>query len=126
MSTVAQQMQTTWEKKKRENETKFIEIAKTDLRYSGSASAKVFASEVQRMNAIYDDFLLEYAGICDEIRKTMVAISDENQAFLCMLQEKINKIAESDKEREKGQIQSMAMAKKAVEDATRLIESLEP
>ncbi|THH28189.1 hypothetical protein EUX98_g5993 [Antrodiella citrinella] len=49
MELVAKQMQTSWEKKKQEQEQKFLEMAKTDLLRCGATRADEFADAAKQM-----------------------------------------------------------------------------
>lgn len=81
---------------------------------------------------------MEHATISDEIRKILVALSEEQQAFLVRAtafrfrtpstlmrstpQEVTRRqhqiVVEADQQREKGQVKGMAIAKRAVEGTT--------
>jgi len=50
---------------------------------------------------------------------------DEQKKFLTIVQQQKYALAQSDKEREMGQVRGLAIAKKALTDYGRLIETLE-
>jgi len=123
MMVVAQQMQTSWEKKRREKETKFLQVAKAELDKCISARSTEFAKAVAEI--IYQKFVTDYAVAEDEIRKIWLETLAEQQTLPTTAEKKHKAYIESDKQRERGQVQAMAVVKKAVEDAHRLISSLE-
>lgn len=125
MELVAKQMQSSWEKKKKEKEQKFLELAQAELLRSGAMRADEFADAAQKMDSIYEQFVMEYAGVCDDIRRILTAMHDEQKKFLTIVQQQKYALAQSDKEREMGQVRGLAIAKKALTDYGRLIETLE-
>ncbi|GBE87138.1 hypothetical protein SCP_1003850 [Sparassis crispa] len=125
MAVVAQEMQTSWEKKRKEKEGRFLQLAKNELESRISATTDELASTVAEINGIYEKFVLEYASIDDDIRRIWVELLREQQRLLVLAQQKHKFMAERDKEREKGQVQGMAIAKRAMEDFNRLISSLQ-
>ncbi|CAL1702976.1 unnamed protein product [Somion occarium] len=125
MAAVTQQMQATWEKKRKENEAKFLTLAKAELDRSDE-KADEFIEVTEKMDSIYARFLMDYASISDDIRRIMVALLDEHSSLLELARRKRKTIDEANRQREKGQVQGLAMTKKAVEDCNRLICSLDP
>ncbi|OCH91325.1 hypothetical protein OBBRIDRAFT_792374 [Obba rivulosa] len=125
MLAVAQQMQTSWEKKKREKEARFLQTTKAELDKCISGRIDEFANAVAEMNSIYEKFVTDYAAVEDEIRKIWVQILGEQQTIPTIADKKQTANIESDKQREREQVQGMAIAKKAMEDYNRLICSLE-
>ncbi|TBU59875.1 hypothetical protein BD310DRAFT_923900 [Dichomitus squalens] len=125
MAAVAAQMQSSWEKKRREKESKFVRHAKEELDKCLLARIEEYTAAVTEINGAYDKFVFEYAQVEDHIRKLWLELQQEQQALL-VTSEKRHKLAvEREGEREKGQVKGMAMAKKAVQDFSAVISSLE-
>ncbi|EMD35078.1 hypothetical protein CERSUDRAFT_96991 [Gelatoporia subvermispora B] len=123
---VAQQMQASWEKKRKDREAKFLQAAKAEIDKCSSSRVDEFANAIAEMNNVYEKFVTDYTAVEDEIRKIWVEILGEQQALPTLAEKKHNTYIEHDKQRERGQVQGMAIAKKALEDYSRLISSLEP
>ncbi|TCD60200.1 hypothetical protein EIP91_010550 [Steccherinum ochraceum] len=126
MELVAQKMQTSWEKKRKDQEQKFLQGAKTELAVCGNGHAEEFASAIKQMDSIYEQFLMDYATICDDIRRILTGIAEEQKKFMTVMTRQQKSVIESDKEREASQINGLAMAKKAIADHLDLIEALSP
>ncbi|KAF7795196.1 hypothetical protein EIP86_006345 [Pleurotus ostreatoroseus] len=101
------------QKKRKEGEEKFLLGARRELERCGAEHAEAFGDVVEEMQAVYDQFTLDYARAEDAIRAKW--------AQLLAVQ---TKCLEADKAREKGQVRGMAAAKKAVEDFGTLVSSL--
>ncbi|KIP11574.1 hypothetical protein PHLGIDRAFT_456401 [Phlebiopsis gigantea 11061_1 CR5-6] len=67
-ATIAQQVQSSWEKKKRESEARFLSTAKAELDRGGRERSREFVKEVDEMQAIMERFVSDYAAIEDKIR----------------------------------------------------------
>ncbi|KAL4243938.1 hypothetical protein ABKN59_011318 [Abortiporus biennis] len=124
MLAVAQKVQLKWDKKKKEAEDKFFASANTEINAITSHKVEEFSAAVGQMDALYEQFLMDYVTCNDEIRKLLVAILAEQQKFLEVAQRQHKRIAESDQRRGQGHVRGLAMAKKSVEDANLLIHSL--
>ncbi|PIL25918.1 hypothetical protein GSI_11671 [Ganoderma sinense ZZ0214-1] len=120
MTAVATQMQTSWEKKRREKEARFIHNAKQDLDKCLSERIEEYAAATAELNSAYEKFVLDYAQAEDRIRKLWLQLAHDQQKLLARIvdiskkRQKANEI--NDSEREKGQVKGLAIAKKAVED----------
>ncbi|KAI0920437.1 hypothetical protein AcV5_010168 [Taiwanofungus camphoratus] len=124
MAAVAQQMQTSWEKKRKEKENTFFQEAKVELSKCVSTRTDKFAEAIEEMNGVYEKFVLDYASVEDNIRKLWAQLLEEQEKLLNLSEQKHRRLIETEKEREKGQVQGMAMAKKAMEDFNQLINLL--
>ncbi|KAI0651274.1 hypothetical protein C8Q79DRAFT_932478 [Trametes meyenii] len=125
MTAVAAQMQNSWEKKRREKETRFLHGAKADLDKCIAGRLEEFSTAIADLNTAYEKFVFEYAQADDNIRKLWLQLQHEQNKLLILSEKKHKTILENDGEREKGQVKGMAIAKKAVEDFGNLISSLE-
>ncbi|KZT05206.1 uncharacterized protein LAESUDRAFT_233519 [Laetiporus sulphureus 93-53] len=124
VAAVAQQMHTSWEKKKKEKENKFARDAKSSLDRCVSNRATEYAEAMAEFNEVYEKFIMDYAAVEDEIRNLWVHLLREQQKLLVLAEQKHKRVVESEKVRERGQVQGMAMAKKAMEDYIQLANSL--
>ncbi|KAI8972545.1 hypothetical protein BD414DRAFT_510325 [Trametes punicea] len=104
-----------WEKKRKEKETKFLETAKADLEKCIATRVEEYSAAVADLNAAYYKFVLDYAQTDDRIRKLWLQLQHGQQSLATLSQKKHGAMIEVDKEREKGQVKGMAIAKKAVE-----------
>ncbi|RDX44100.1 hypothetical protein OH76DRAFT_1409469 [Lentinus brumalis] len=125
MAAVAAQMQSSWEKKRKEKETKYLQMAKADLNACIGGRLEEYSAAMTDLNSTYEKFVLDYAQVEDQIRKLWLQLLQEQQKLLALSDKKHKAAGETDKEREKGQVKGMAIAKKAVEDFGYLISSLE-
>jgi len=125
MAVVAQEMQSSWEKKRKEKEGRFLQQAKSELDACISSTTAEFADAVTEIDGIYEKFVFDYAAVEDEIRQIWVQLLAEQQKLLRLAEQKYKSTAEHENEREKGQVQGMAIAKRAMEDFNRLIQSLQ-
>ncbi|KAI0656318.1 hypothetical protein C8Q70DRAFT_347109 [Cubamyces menziesii] len=125
MAVVAAQMQTSWEKKRKEKETKFLQSAKSDLDKCIASRLEEYNTAVAEINAAYDKFVLEYAQMDDHIRRLWLQLQQEQQKLLALSEKKNKTMSDNDRDRETGQVKGMAIAKKAVEDFGKLVASLE-
>ncbi|KAJ8482558.1 hypothetical protein ONZ51_g5284 [Trametes cubensis] len=125
MQVVAAQMQTSWEKKRKEKKTKFLQSAKSDLDKCIASRLEEYNTAVAEINAAYDKFVLEYAQMDDHIRRLWLQLQQEQQKLLALSEKKNKTMSDNDRERETGQVKGMAIAKKAVEDFGKLVASLE-
>ncbi|CCM02115.1 uncharacterized protein FIBRA_04192 [Fibroporia radiculosa] len=116
----------TWEKKRKEKEAKFFQEADIGLNKCISTRVDEFTNAVNEMNGVYEKFILDYAGIEDEIRKIWTELLREQQRLRVLSEQKLNRVSAGEQERERGQVQGMAIAKKAMEDYTRLVTALRP
>ncbi|KAH9948470.1 hypothetical protein B0H21DRAFT_235023 [Amylocystis lapponica] len=121
MAVVAQQMQSSWEKSRKEKEAKFFQEAKAGLNHWTIATSDEYSRAIAEMNGIYEKFVSDYAAVEDDIRKIWVQLLKEQQTLLVLAEKKHKHMIESDKEREKGQVQGMAIAKKAMEGLDMLL-----
>ncbi|OBZ74415.1 hypothetical protein A0H81_05376 [Grifola frondosa] len=104
MAAVAQQMQSSWEKKRREKEAKFLQISKVELEKCITAKRDEYTNAVADMERIYEKFVLEYAQVEDDIRKIWIQLLKEQQKLLALAEHKHKQMLASEKEREKGQV----------------------
>ncbi|KAI0668840.1 hypothetical protein C8Q78DRAFT_1043269 [Trametes maxima] len=125
MTAVAAQMQNSWEKKRKEKETKYLLSAKAELDKCISGRLEEFSRAIADLNTAYERFVFEYAQTDDNIRKLWLQLQHEQNKLLMLSEKKHKTMLDNDREREKGQIRGMAVAKKAVEDFGSLIYSLE-
>ncbi|KAH9893949.1 hypothetical protein C8Q73DRAFT_693890 [Cubamyces lactineus] len=125
MAVVAAQMQTSWEKKRKEKETRFLQTAKSDLDKCIASRLEEFNTAVAEINAAYDKFVFEYAQVDDHIRRLWLQLQQEQQKILTLSERKNKTVSDNDREREAGQVKGMAIAKKAVEDFGKLVASIE-
>ncbi|KAI0776800.1 hypothetical protein BD413DRAFT_229703 [Trametes elegans] len=125
MAAVAAQMQSSWEKKRKEKEAKFMHNAKAEIDKCISSRLEEYSVAIADLNTAYDKFVFEYAQVDDRIRKLWLDLQQEQQYLLIMSEKKHKAMLDQDREREKGQVKGMAMAKKAVGDFGNLISSLE-
>ncbi|OSD03657.1 hypothetical protein PYCCODRAFT_1434045 [Trametes coccinea BRFM310] len=125
MAAVAAQMQSSWEKKRKEKEAKFLQMAKADLDKCVTARLDEFNVAVAQLNGAYDKFVMEYAKADDKIRKLWLQLQHEQEKLLMFSEKKHKAMSDNDRERERGQVKGMAVTKKAVEDFGKLITSLE-
>ncbi|GJE99373.1 tuberous sclerosis 2 protein-like protein [Phanerochaete sordida] len=122
--TVAQQVQTSWEKKKRENEAKFLAAARAELDACGKEKTACFVKEANDMQVILDRFVSDYAAVEDRIRNLWQELLVAHAASLETSKKHHAAAVDMDQTREKGQVRGMAISKKAVEDCGKLIFSL--
>ncbi|KAI0717719.1 hypothetical protein C8T65DRAFT_640555 [Cerioporus squamosus] len=125
MAAVAAQMQSSWEKKRKEKETKYMQTAKADLNACITGRVEEYSGAMVDLNSTYEKFVLDYAQVEDRIRKLWLQLLQEQQKLLALSDKKHKAAVETDTEREKGQVKGMAIAKKAVEDFGSHIASLE-
>ncbi|CDO75462.1 hypothetical protein BN946_scf184823.g16 [Trametes cinnabarina] len=125
MAAVAAQMQSSWEKKRKEKEAKFLQSSKAELDKCVAARLEEFGVAVAQMNGAYDKFVEEYARVDDQIRKLWLQLQHEQQKLSTLSERKHKAMVDNDRERERGQVKGMAITKKAVEDFGKLIASLE-
>ncbi|KAI0351600.1 hypothetical protein OH77DRAFT_1429422 [Trametes cingulata] len=125
MAAVAAQMQTSWEKKRKEKETRFLKDAREEVDKCITVRLEEYSAAVADINAAYDRFVLEYAHVEDHIHKLWLQLQQEQNKLLMLSEKKHKTIVANDREREKGQVKGMAVAKKAVEDFGKLTASLE-
>ncbi|KAI0632886.1 hypothetical protein C8Q77DRAFT_1120311 [Trametes polyzona] len=125
MAAVAAQMQSSWEKKRKEKESKFLQSAKAELKECIAGRTEAYNAAIADLNGAYERFVIEYAQVDDEIRKLWTRLQQEQQKILSLSEQKHRGMLERDRERENGQVKGMAITKKAVEDFGRLIGSLE-
>ncbi|KAI0830188.1 hypothetical protein BC628DRAFT_984602 [Trametes gibbosa] len=125
MAAVAAQMQTSWEKKRKEKESKFLQSARNDLDKCITGRLEEYRAAVTDMNAVYETFVLQYAQVDDHIRKLWLQLQHEHQTIQALAEKKNTAMVSNDLEREKGQVKGMAIAKKAVEDFGKLVGTLE-
>ncbi|KAJ3525303.1 hypothetical protein NM688_g8422 [Phlebia brevispora] len=119
MAAMAQQVQSTWQKKKKENEEKFLQTAKKELEKCGASRAEEFTEVLEEMQAIYEQFAMDYAKAEDSIRAKWQQLLDVQEKCLQYSKNKHTMVVEADKAREKGQVKGMAISKKAVEGDVR-------
>ncbi|KAI0087617.1 hypothetical protein BDY19DRAFT_239358 [Irpex rosettiformis] len=124
MLAVAKQVQSTLEKKRKDNEVKFLGSAKAELAKSASAEVEEFEDALEDMKKIFDDFVMQHAAAEDEIRVLWEQLLKAHQKFSTFSEKKHASVIKNEKEREKGQVLGMATSKKAVEDCHKLIMSL--
>ncbi|KZT64853.1 hypothetical protein DAEQUDRAFT_759697 [Daedalea quercina L-15889] len=124
MAVVAKQMQTSWEKKRKDKETKYFTDAQTVLHQCVTEHKEGFLEAVADLNSAYEKFVQDYAGVEDEIRKLLIQLSLEQQKLVTLAGKKHEQMAESEKIREREQVRGMAVAKKATEDFHRLTTTL--
>ncbi|KAM5530840.1 hypothetical protein V8D89_015484 [Ganoderma adspersum] len=115
MAAVATQMQTSWEKKRKEKETKFIHNAKQDLDKCLSDRIEEYVAATTELNSAYEKFVLDYAQVEDQIRKLWLQLTHDQQKLLDVSKKRQKETQHNDSEREKGQVKGLAIAKKAVE-----------
>ncbi|KAI0370845.1 hypothetical protein BV20DRAFT_965894 [Pilatotrama ljubarskyi] len=125
MAAVAAQMQTSWEKKRKEKETKFLQEARAELDKCITTRLEEYNAAIADINATHEKFVLEYAQVEDHIRKMWLQLQQEQSRTLILSEKKYKEMADNDRDREKGQVKGMAIAKKAVEDFGKLTCSLE-
>ncbi|KAH8115117.1 hypothetical protein DFH11DRAFT_1688705 [Phellopilus nigrolimitatus] len=126
MATIAQQMQVSMEKKKKEKEVKFLQTAQVELTRNLSEKAHDFADGVAEMDKIFSDFQDAYAANEDHIRKLWDAILKEQLRLQVLIEEKQTAVVEREKRREEEHIQALTHGRKACEEFQRLIDSLDP
>ncbi|PAV15579.1 hypothetical protein PNOK_0843700 [Pyrrhoderma noxium] len=126
MATIAQQMQATMEKKKKEKETKFLHAAQSELSKLLSEKASSFSNNVNEINKIFSEFQDAYARNEDQIRKLLDAILKEQLNLQIIFDEKNKNSIDMEKRREKEHIQALTRGRKACEEFDRLVGSLEP
>ncbi|KAI0341263.1 hypothetical protein BDW22DRAFT_342948 [Trametopsis cervina] len=124
MAAVAKQVQSTLEKKKRDNETRFLAGAKAELLKSASAEVSDFEDAINEMKAHFDTFIMQYAAAEDNIRSLWEELLVAHQEYVAGIEQQHAVVVESEVAREKGQVKGMAVSKKAVEDFETLISSL--
>ncbi|KAL1938933.1 hypothetical protein VTO73DRAFT_11086 [Trametes versicolor] len=125
MAAVAAQMQTSWEKKRKDKESKFLQSAKPAYFVQTTGRLEEYNAAVGDLNNAYERFVLEYAQVDDQIRKLWLQLQQEQHKLLLLSERKHKSMSDNDREREKGQVKGMAITKKAVEDFGKLITSLE-
>ncbi|EKM52634.1 uncharacterized protein PHACADRAFT_149462 [Phanerochaete carnosa HHB-10118-sp] len=121
---MAQQVQSSWEKKKGESEAKFLAAARAELGSCGKRGAAMFVRETEEMHAILEHFVSDYAALEDKIRGLWQRLLI-SQANSLESNRKLHVAAlDMDQTREKGQVRGMAISKKAVEDCNKFILAL--
>ncbi|KAI0742731.1 hypothetical protein C8Q80DRAFT_1190498 [Daedaleopsis nitida] len=125
LATVATQMQSSWEKKRKERESKYLHNAKEELEKCIFGRSEEYTDAITELNSAYEKFVFEYAQVEDDIRKLWMQLLQEQQKLLALSERKSKAARENDEERERGQVKGMAVAKKAVEDFGHLISSVE-
>ncbi|KAI0759112.1 hypothetical protein C8Q74DRAFT_1301937 [Fomes fomentarius] len=125
MAAVAAQMQSSWEKKRKDKETRYLQNAKEELDKCISGRLEEYITAIVELNGVYENFVIQYAQVEDQIRKLWLQLLQEQQKLLSLAEKKQESAVVNDKDREKGQVKGMAIAKKAVEDFGVLISSLE-
>jgi len=126
MAVVAKQMQSSWEKKRKEKEAKYFTEAQAVLSQYIESHREEYLEAIAEMTNVYEQFVQDYAGVEDEIRKLLLQLSREQQKMLNLAENKSRQMVESEKVRERGQVQGMATAKKAMEDFNRFASMLHP
>ncbi|KAF9813291.1 hypothetical protein IEO21_05675 [Rhodonia placenta] len=124
MTVVAQQMQNSWEKKRKDKEAKYFQEAQALLTKCIAQRTEEFTEAAEELDDKYEKFVLEYASVEDEIRNLWTQLLKEQQKLLLLAEQKHQGVRECEKERERGQVQGMAIAKKAMEDCSRLVTTL--
>ncbi|KAI1790598.1 hypothetical protein LXA43DRAFT_486213 [Ganoderma leucocontextum] len=125
MAAVATQMQTSWEKKRKEKETRFIHNAREDIDKCLADRNEEYAAATTELNRAYEKFVFDYAQVEDQIRKLWLQLVHDQEKLLDISNKRQKANETNDSEREKGQVKGMAIAKKAVEDFSVVISSLE-
>lgn len=126
MAAIAQQMQVSMEKKKKEKEAKFFQAAKTELNQMVDDRAAEFVECVAEIDGIYSDFQVAYATTEDDIRRLWIQILEEQKKLQALAVAKRKSNVEREMRREQGHTKALTHARKACEDMERLIVSLEP
>ncbi|TDL16359.1 hypothetical protein BD410DRAFT_832128 [Rickenella mellea] len=126
MAAIAQQMQVSMEKKKKEKEMKLLQAAKNEMNKLVDDKAAEFTECVAEMDGIYSDFQFAHASAEDDIRKLWIQILEEQKKLQALAIAKYKSNVEREKRREQDHIKAMTHARKACEDMQRLIASLEP
>ncbi|KAI5115457.1 hypothetical protein M0805_001279 [Coniferiporia weirii] len=126
MATIAQQMQASMEKKKKEKEAKFLQTAQAELTRTLSERAHEFADNVAEIDRIFSDFQDAYAVNEDNIRKLWDSILREQLKLQAFVNAKKKNAEECEKEREQEHIRALARGRKGCEEFQRLIDSLDP
>ncbi|EJD04877.1 uncharacterized protein FOMMEDRAFT_166633 [Fomitiporia mediterranea MF3/22] len=124
MATIAQQMQASMEKKKKEREAKLLQMAQTELSKVFAEKAHDFADGVKDIEKIYTNFKDTYATNEDHIRRLWEAILNEQAKFQSFIEEKQELTSERERHRETEHIQALAHCRKACEESQRLVQSL--
>ncbi|THH02314.1 hypothetical protein EW145_g6764 [Phellinidium pouzarii] len=131
MATIAQQMQASMEKKKREKEIKFLQATQAELSKTLSERAHEFSDGVAGIDKSFTNFQDAYAANEDHIRKLWDAILQEQLklqvsiAPICRVAF-VATTADREKKREQEHIRALAHGRKACEEFQRLIDSLDP
>ncbi|KAI0727782.1 hypothetical protein C8Q72DRAFT_838585, partial [Fomitopsis betulina] len=124
MAVVAQKMQSSWEKQRKEKEMAYLNDAQNILDQCLESHREDFMGAVADMSTTYEKFVQDYAVVEDTIRKLLLQLSREQQKIRDLAEAKHKKMVESEKARESGHVQGLAVAKKAMEDFNRLANSL--
>ncbi|KAL5478690.1 hypothetical protein ACEPAI_1967 [Sanghuangporus weigelae] len=125
MANIAQQMQTSMEKKKKEREVRFLQAAQSEFSRILSEKAHELQDGVAEIDKIYVGFQDAYVANEDNIRRLWTAIFEEQLKLHDLVDEKHGSTIEGEKRREKDHIQSLTHCRKACEESQRLIDLLE-
>ncbi|KAI0727790.1 hypothetical protein C8Q72DRAFT_838640 [Fomitopsis betulina] len=123
---------TSWEKQRKEKEMAYLNDAQNILDQCLESHREDILGAIADMNTTYEKFVQDYAVVEDKIRKLLLQLSraaEDPRMYFPMLASQLD-LAEAkhkkmvEKLRERGHVQGMAVAKKAMEDFNRLANSL--
>ncbi|KAL5524929.1 hypothetical protein ACEPAF_8798 [Sanghuangporus sanghuang] len=121
MATIAQKMQTSMEKRKKEREVRFLQAAQLEFSRILSEKAHELQDGVAEIDKIYSSFQDAYVANEDNIRRLWTAILEEQLKLHDLVDEKHRSTIEDEKCREKDHIQALAHCRKACEGRTPLL-----
>ncbi|KAF8198732.1 hypothetical protein K438DRAFT_693171 [Mycena galopus ATCC 62051] len=121
---VAQQRMATKEKKRKEAEKKFFQIAKNKLTTEISGVQDDVRSTLDATEKAYSKFIIDYATLEDTIRALWMEIKKEEQILIEIAKKQRTATDALHIMTEKAQIVGMSQVKEACHDARRMIGTL--
>ncbi|KAF8198690.1 hypothetical protein K438DRAFT_1966653 [Mycena galopus ATCC 62051] len=121
---VAQHLMATKEKKRKEAEKKFLQLAKNKLTIEISAAQNDVRSTLDATEKAYAKFIIDYATVEDTIRALWMEIKKEEQILIDIAKKQRAATEALHIVTEKAQIVGMSQVKEACHDARRMIGTL--
>ncbi|KII92288.1 hypothetical protein PLICRDRAFT_37074 [Plicaturopsis crispa FD-325 SS-3] len=125
MEAIIKQMHVSMDKKKKEKETKFLQLSKKEIDKRFTEKARVVQDGVKEIDNATQYFHQKYAECQDTIRDLWIQIQDEQQKLAVAAANLRKANANFAKKTERLQIIAMSRAKLAAEDFRHIIASLD-
>ncbi|KAJ6462433.1 hypothetical protein C8R45DRAFT_1026771 [Mycena sanguinolenta] len=123
---IAQQVMASKEKKRKEHEKRFLQVAKNKLNAERIAAVEEFKNTVDVTGKVYEKFIFDYAAVDDHIRALWMEIKKEEQTLIDIAKKRRVKNRAQYLTTEKAQIGGMGQVREACRDARLTIGTLAP